>query len=249
MVANGTFNNTVLVSLYTVILHLLSEGFSMDSSGPASSSKVNCGNGVGFLHKGGKRKFPTQLLFRNDAYYNVIPRIGGSPSILMHHQIIDVEDVQWDEGCMNDEETRVTHSTLQKPCCCSVTDATIGLRYKESAKYVPSTSKGPCKSMPERPAHVTSECSDRSLTDEIEDKPSTSTQSEIEYGYQALHNLESMPMATQSSFEALKEEELLDVMLLLYHLGISPNFRQASVLFCKHTSTHVCCRKDESLYL
>ncbi|RCV14083.1 hypothetical protein SETIT_2G398600v2 [Setaria italica] len=228
MIVNGTFNNTVLVSLYTVILHLLSEGFSMDSSGSASSSKVNCGNGVGFLHKGGKRKFPTQLLFRNDAYYSVIPRIGGSPSILMHHQFDDVEDeVQWDEGCMNDEETHVTHTTVQKPCCCSVTDATIGLRYKESAKYVPSTSKGPCKPMPERPAHVAAECSGRSLSDEIEDKASTSTQSEIEYGYQTLHNLESMPMATQSSSEALKEEELLDVMLLLYHLGISPNFRQA----------------------
>ncbi|KAG2646950.1 E3 ubiquitin-protein ligase RKP-like [Panicum virgatum] len=228
MVVNGTYNNTVLVSLYTVILHLLSEGFSIDSSGSASSSKVNCGNGVGFLHKGGKRKFPTQLLFRNDAYYSVIPRIGGSPSILMHHQFDDVEDeVQWDEGCMNDEETRVTHTTVQKPCCCSVTDASIGLRYKESAKYVPSTSKVPCKPMPERTAHVAAECSGRSLSDEIEDKPSTSTQSEIEYGYQALHNLESMPMTTQSSSEALKEEELLDLMLLLYHLGISPNFRQA----------------------
>jgi Kip1 ubiquitination-promoting complex protein 1 len=207
---------------------LLSEGFSMDSFGSASSSKVNCGNGVGFLHKGGKRKFPTQLLFRNDAYYSVIPRIGGPPSILMHHQFDDVEDeVQWDEGCMDDEETCVTHTTVQKPCCCSVTDASIGLRYKESAKYVPSTSKVPSKPMPERTAHVAAECSGRSLSDEIEDKPSTSTQSEIEYGYQALHNLESMPMTTQSSSEALKEEELLDVMLLLYHLGISPNFRQA----------------------
>ena len=238
MVVNGTYNNTVLVSLYAVILHLLSEGFSMDSSGSASSSKVNCGNGVGFLHKGGKRKFPTQLLFRNDAYYSVIPRIGGSPSILMHHQFDDVEDeVQWDEGCMNDEETRVTHTTVQKPCCCSVTDASIDLRYKESARYVPSTSKVPCKPMPDRTAHVAAECSGRSLSDEIEDKPSTSTQSEIEYGYQALHNLESMPMTTQSSSEALKEEELLDLMLLLYHLGISPNFRQASVFF-KHTNTH-----------
>jgi hypothetical protein len=101
--------------------------------------------------------------------------------------------------------------------------------------------------MPERPAHVPAECSGRSLSDEIEDKPSTSTQSEIEYGYQALHNLESMPMATQSSSEALKEEELLDVMLLLYHLGISPNFRQASDVFFKHTNTHICCRKDSYL--
>uniref|UniRef100_A0A0A9GDP5 RING-type E3 ubiquitin transferase n=1 Tax=Arundo donax TaxID=35708 RepID=A0A0A9GDP5_ARUDO len=228
MAVNGTFNNTVLVSLYTVILHLLSEGFSMDYSGSPSSSKVNCGNGVGFLHKGGKRKFPAQLLFRNDAYYSVIPRIGGSPNSLMYYQVDAVEDdVQWDEGCMDDEETRVTHTTAQKPCCCSVTDATVGIRYKENTKYVPSTSKGPCKPMPERSAHVAAECSGRSLGDEIEDKPSTSTQSEIEYGYQGLHNLENMPIATQSSLEALKEEELLDVMLLLYHLGISPNFRQA----------------------
>lgn len=228
MVVNGTFNNTVLVSLYTVILHLLSEGFSMDSAGSASSSKANFGNGVGFLHKGGKRKFPTQLFFRNDAYHSVIPRIGGPPSILMHHQFDAVEnEVQWDEGCMNDEETRVTHTTAQKPCCCSVTDVAVGLRYKETAKYVPSTSKGSCKPMPERSPHVAAECNGRGLSDEIEDKPSTSAQSEIEYGYQSLHSLENMPMATQSSSETLKEEELLDVMLLLYHLGISPNFRQA----------------------
>ncbi|KAL6657002.1 hypothetical protein ACP70R_004782 [Stipagrostis hirtigluma subsp. patula] len=229
MVVKGTFNTTVLVSLYIVILHLLSEGFSMDSSGSASSSRMNYGNGVGFLHKGGKRKFPTQLLLRNDAYYSLIPRIGGSPSLMMCYPLVDVveEEVQWDEGCMGDEETRVTHTSVQKPCCCSVTDVTVGLRHKENAKYVPSTSKGPCKPMPERSAHVAAECSGRSLDDEIEGKPSTSTQSEIEYGYQALHNLESMPLTAQSSLEALKEEELLDVMLLLYHLGISPNFRQA----------------------
>ncbi|KAL5197301.1 hypothetical protein ABZP36_000813 [Zizania latifolia] len=226
---NGTFNDTVLVSLYTVILHLLSEGFSMDSSGPASSSRVNYGNGVGFLHKGGKRRFPTQLLFRNDAYYSVIPRIGGSLNhLLMFHQVDTKEDeVQWDEGCMNDEETRITHTTVQKPCCCSITDVTVGLRFKENAKYIPSTSKGPCKPMHERSAHAAAECSGRSLSDEIEDKPSTSAQSEIEYGYQALHYLESISLTNQFSSEALKEEELLDFMLLLYHLGVSPNFRQA----------------------
>jgi Kip1 ubiquitination-promoting complex protein 1 len=229
MVASGTFNNSILVSLYTVILHLLSEGFSMDSYGSASLSKVNCGAGVGFLHKGGKRRFPTQLLFRSDAYYSIIPRIGGSPNILMYYQVDAMEDeVQWDEGCMDDEETRVTHTTIQKPCCCSITDVTEGIRYKYNAKYRPSTSKGPCKPMPERSSHVTAECSGRSLGDDIEDKPSTSTQFEIDYVYQTLQNLESIPIAAQSSSEALKEEELLDIMLLLYHLGISPNFRQVS---------------------
>jgi Kip1 ubiquitination-promoting complex protein 1 len=228
MVVSGTFNNSILVSLYTVILHLLSEGFSMDSYGPASLSKVNCGTGVGFLHKGGKRRFSTQLLFRNDAYYNIIPRIGGSPNILMYYQADAVEDeLQWDEGCMDDEDTRVTHTTIQKPCCCSITDVTEGIRYKYNAKYRPSTSKGPCKPMPERSSHVTAECSGRSLGDDIEDKTSTSTQSEIDYVYQTLQNLESIPIAAQSSSEALKEEELLDIMLLLYHLGISPNFRKA----------------------
>ncbi|KAL5198175.1 hypothetical protein ABZP36_001687 [Zizania latifolia] len=226
---NGTFNDTVLVSLYTVILHLLSEGFSMYFSGPASSSRVNYGNGVGFLHKGGKRRFPTQLLFRNDAYYSVIPRIGGSLNhLLTLHQVDTKEDeVQWDEGCMNDEEIQITHTTVQKPCCCSITDVTVGLRFKENYKYIPSTSKGPYKPMHERSSHVAAECNGRSLSDEIEDKPSTSAQSEIEYGYQALHNLESIPMTNQFSSEALKEEELLDFMLLLYHLGVSPNFRQA----------------------
>ncbi|TVU37762.1 hypothetical protein EJB05_11096 [Eragrostis curvula] len=195
---------------------------------------------VGFLHKGGKRKFPTQLLFRNDAYYSVVPRIGGSPNILMYYQADAVEDeVQWDEGCMDDEETRVTHTTTQKPCCCSITDVTEGVRYKDNAKYIPSTSKGPCKPMPERSSHVAAECSGRSLGDDIEEKPSTSTQSEIDYGYQTLHNLESIPMAAQSSSEALKDEELLDVMLLLYHLGISPNFRQASFYFMSQQSQSI----------
>ncbi|KAK7273452.1 hypothetical protein RIF29_14502 [Crotalaria pallida] len=118
--------------------------------------------------------------------------LGGSYTHLSKlHPAIDheMEVVLWDEGCMDSEENRVTHSTRQKPCCCSNYDSDYTRNLKVPAKFVAKGSRGHCSSIPDRHAHVASECSDDSLNDEITDKPSSSDQSEPEYGYRNMHHM------------------------------------------------------------
>lgn len=231
---SGVSSNSILVSLYTVILHFLSEGFSVeDIPGLMKGSRMNAGTDGGFLHRGGKRSFPVELFLNADTNCIRIPRIGGSVNhVLKSHQVngLETEKVFWDEGCMDDEDTRITHSTRHKPCCCSVSDVDVVQTSKDNIRYTTKSSKGTCSPVPERSAHVAAECSVRSLSDEIADKPSSSDQSETDFGYQSLQHLESVPMTNQLCSGTLREEELLDIMLLLYHLAVAPNFRQASEL-------------------
>ncbi|XP_008810251.2 E3 ubiquitin-protein ligase RKP isoform X1 [Phoenix dactylifera] len=228
---SGVSSNSILVSLYTVILHFLSEGFSMeDFPGSMKGSRMNAGTDGGFLHRGGKRSFPVDLFLKADPNCIRTPRIGGSVNhVLKSYQVngLETEKVFWDEGCMDDEDTRITHSTRQKPCCCSISDVDVVQTSKDNIRYATKSSKGTCSPIPERSAHVAAECSVRSLSDEIADKPSSSDQSETDFGYQSLQHLESVPMTNQLSSGTLREEELLDIMLLLYHLAVAPNFRQA----------------------
>ena len=222
-------SNSVLVSIYTVLLHFLSEGFALgDICGWLKSCKAD-GSDVGFLHRGGQQRFPVVLFLKNDPHRTDISRLGGSYSHLSKlHPAIDheIEVVQWEEGCMDDEETRVTHSTRQKPCCCSSYDADFSKILKDPIKYMAKGSHGHCSSISERPAHVAAECSDGSLNDEITDKPSSSDQSDPEYGYRQVHHMKSVPKDTDISTATLREEELLDALLWLYHVGLAPNFKQ-----------------------
>ncbi|KAI5405191.1 E3 ubiquitin-protein ligase RKP isoform X1 [Lathyrus oleraceus] len=224
----GVSSNSVFISIYTVVLHFLSEGFALgDICGWLKSYKSD----VGFLHRGGQQSFPIHLFLRNDPHRTDISRLGGSYTHLSKlHSVIDHERevVQWDEGCMDNEEIRVTHSTKQKPCCCSSYDSEFARSSKVPAKYLAKGSRGHCSSIPERPAHVTAECSDGSLNGEIADKPSSSDQSEPEYGYRQVHHLKSVPKDTDMCMDILQEEELLDALLWLYQFGLAPNFKQAS---------------------
>ena len=222
----GVSSSSVLVSTYTVILHFLSEGFELgDICGWLKSCKAD----VGFLHRGGEQSFPVSLFLKNDPLKTDISRLGGSYTHLSKlHPAIDyeMEVVRWDEGCMDDEETRVTHSTRQKPCCCSSYDSDFTRNLKDPAKYRAKGSRGHCSSIPERSAHVTAECSDGSLEDEITDKPGSSDQSEPEYGYRQVQHMKTVPKDIDMSTGALLEEELLDVLLWLYHVGLASNFKQ-----------------------
>ncbi|BBH05621.1 protein related to KPC1 [Prunus dulcis] len=194
----GVSSNSVLVSLYTVILHFLSEGFAMgDICGWLKSSEN--GPNVGFLHKGGQRSFPVGLFLRNDLHRNENSRLGGSFSHLLKSNPVNDEEaevIRWEEGCMDDEETRI-HS---------------------------QGSRVHCSPIPERSAHVATECSTGNLNDELADKPSSSYQSESEFSY--------------CPVQQLREEELLDVLLLLYHIGLAPNFKQASY-YMSHQSQSI----------
>ncbi|KAI4345187.1 hypothetical protein L6164_012334 [Bauhinia variegata] len=236
----GVSSNSVLVSIYTVVLHFLSEGFSLgDICGWLKSGKAD-GSDVGFLHRGGQQSFPVGLFLKDDPHRIDISRLGGSYSHLskLYPAIVnEIEVVRWDEGCMDDEETIVTHSTRKKPCCCSSYDADFTTIMKNPIKYSAKGSRGHCSSIPERSAHVTAECSDGSLNDEITDKPSSSGQSEPEYGYHRVHHMKTLPKESNMSTATLQEEELLDVLLWLYHIGLAPNFKQASYYMTHQSQT------------
>ncbi|GFP97326.1 E3 ubiquitin-protein ligase rkp [Phtheirospermum japonicum] len=229
----GVSNNSVLVSLFTVILHFLSEGFSVsgDIYGWIKGSGTDSGAHVGFLHRGGEQSFPAGLFLKNDPHRVDITRLGGSYNHLSKLNPVNDEEeesIQWEEGCMDDEETRVTHFSRQKPCCCTSYDADLSRISKYPARYLGKGSHGSCSSISERSAHVAAECSTSSLNDEIADKPSTSDHSDSEFAFRPMQQLRILPRENALPSATLKEEELLDAMLLLYHLGLAPNFKQTS---------------------
>ncbi|KAL8473676.1 hypothetical protein ACS0TY_030502 [Phlomoides rotata] len=229
----GVSNNSVLVSLFTVILHFLSEGFAVrDIYGWIRGPGTDSGAHVGFLHRGGQQSFPAGLFLKNDPHRVDISRLGGSYSHLSKsnpvNSDIEEETIRWEEGCIDDEETRVTHSSRQKPCCCSSYDADLSKLSKDPVRYLMKGSRGSCSSLPDRSSHVTAECSASNLNDEISDKPSTSDHADSEFAFRPIQQLRILPRANTLYSATLKEEELLDAMLLLYHLGLAPNFKQAS---------------------
>ncbi|XP_058006345.1 E3 ubiquitin-protein ligase RKP-like [Hevea brasiliensis] len=237
----GVSSNSVLVSLYTVILHFLSEGFAMRDIGGWLKSCETKNHNVGFLHRGGEHSFPVDLFLKNDSYQTDISRLGGSFSHLSKsHPVHDqeVEVVRWEEGCTDDEETRVTHKTTQKPCCCSSYDVELSKMSKHPIRYTAKASRVHCTPIPERSAHVAAECSAGSLNDEIADKPSTSDHSESEFGYCPMWDMRIVPRESDITSATLREEELLDTLLLLYHIGVAPNFKQASY-YMSHQSQSI----------
>ncbi|MCD9644889.1 hypothetical protein HAX54_033413 [Datura stramonium] len=233
----GVSSNSVLVSLFGIILHFLSEGFG-DICGWMKDSGAS---DVGFLHRGGQQAFPVGLFLKNDPHRVDIPRLGGSYNhIAKSHPITSEqheEVIRWEEGCMDDEEDRVTHLSKQKPCCCSTYDSDFTRISKDPIRHIAKGSRGHCSSIRERSAHVAAECSTSSLNDDIADKPSTSDQSESEFGFRPVQQMRYVPRENNVSSATLKEEELLDVMLLLYHLGLAPNFKQASLYMSRQSQS------------
>ncbi|KAE8700087.1 E3 ubiquitin-protein ligase RKP [Hibiscus syriacus] len=198
------------------------------------------GHDIGFLHRGGSQSFPIGLFLKNDPHRAEISRLGGSFShLLKSHPMYDqeAEVIRWEEGCIDDEETKVTHLTKQKPCCCSCYD----MEFTKCSKYpIRTTTKNSghhCSAIPERSAQVAAECSTGSLNDEIADKPSSSDRSESEFGYRPVRHM-TVPRDSDLSSSTLREEELLDSLLLLYHIGLAPNFRQASY-YMSHQSQSI----------
>lgn len=228
----GVSSNSVLVSLFTVILHFLSEGFAIRGCGWMMGSGSSKGSNIGFLHRGGQQSFPLSLILKNDPHRVEIPRLGGSYSHLANFHPVNVdpeaEIVRWEEGCVDDvdPETRITHVGSRKPSCCLSLDVNFSRVSKNPFRYTSKASQSHCNSIPERSAQVAAECSERNLNDEIADKPSTSDQSDSEFGYRPVQQVRVIALESTSSSSTLVEEELLDAMLLLYHLGLAPNFKQ-----------------------
>lgn len=233
----GVSSNSVLVSLFGIILHFLSEGFG-DICGWMKDSGAS---DVGFLHRGGQQAFHVGLFLKNDPHRVDIPRLGGSYNHLAKSHPMNSEQheevIRWEEGCMDNEEDRVTHLSKQKPCCCSTYDADFTRISKDPVRHMAKGLRGHCSSIRERSAHVAAECSTSSLNDDIADKPSTSDQSESEFGFRPLQQMRYVPRENNVSSATLKEEELLDAMLLLYHLGLAPNFKQASLYMSRQSQS------------
>lgn len=238
----GVLGNTVLVSLYSVILHYLSEGFPMaDICGWSKSHRVDAKADIGFLHRGGQLCFPIELFVKSDPIRIDISRVGGSFSNLLEvHPVHERESevISWEEGCMDDEDSRVTHFTRQKPCCCSSYDIDFTRIYRDPIRFRAKGFRGHSSSIPERSAHVAAECSAGSLNEEIEDKPSSSEHPHSQFGYRPVQHLRTVPKESNNSSATLREEELLDFMLFLYHVGVAPNFRQASY-YMSHQSQSI----------
>jgi Kip1 ubiquitination-promoting complex protein 1 len=81
---------------------------------------------------------------------------------------------------------------------------------------------------------VAAECSEGSLNDEIADKPSTSDQSESDFGYCPVRDIRIVHRESDMSSATLREEELLDTLLLLYHIGVAPKFKQVRIFMIKY---------------
>ncbi|KAH9296477.1 hypothetical protein KI387_040065, partial [Taxus chinensis] len=227
----GLSNNAVLVSVYTVLLRFLSEGFGMDEvcdlmKGPM----VKADGGVGFLHRRGKRSFPIGLFLKADKHRIDFSRLGGTYTHLFKThptQDEDLKEIEWDEGFMESEESKITHSTRKKPSCCSGTTATFMSSGKNPVKFVSKCSSSHGNAIQERETNVSTDCGTRNYDNEIVDKPSSSEHSDSGLSYQSIqHNKKTEPRLTQGLSGALREEELFDTMVLLYHLGLAPNFKQ-----------------------
>lgn len=236
----GYSSNCVLVSVYTVILHLLSEGFPVrDLTAFGSDSKI--GSDQSFLHRGGAQSFPLCLFLKPDPQRTEISRLGGSYNYLLKCQpVFDKESelVNWNEGFMDSDEMKITHSTQQKPCCCSYADLDLDLdkQSKDPFKRPSTSSNSRAGSISVRTSHVEAECSTGNLNDDIVDKPGTSEQSEVVCRYRQMQKLSCVPSNCNFSAGTLSEEELLDAMLSLYHLGMAPNFKQVGADFCYFAS-------------
>ncbi|KAG7637012.1 E3 ubiquitin-protein ligase RKP [Arabidopsis thaliana] len=232
---SGVTRNSVLVSLFSVILHFLSEGFAMLKSSEAVH------HNVGFLHRGGQQKFPLSLFLKSDPHRADITRLGGLFSHISKSYPTDDQEeeiMRWEEGCMDDEQNRVTHATEQKPCCCLAYDTDLTKSLKDRGKNTAQISRGRCSSIPERSSHVAAECSAGSFSEEIDDKPSTSNQSDPDFGYRPVRFMRTALQESRISSAILSEEELLDALLLLYHIAVAPNFKQASY-YMSHQSQSI----------
>ncbi|GAB2279360.1 hypothetical protein Dimus_014002 [Dionaea muscipula] len=238
----GILRNTVLVSLYTVVLHFLSEGFPLsDVCGWSKGCRGDSKSDVGFLHQGGLQIFPVGLFLKNDSHRVDIPRLGGSFNHLVKaHKMHDMEAevVSWEEGCMDDEESKVAHFSREKPCCCSCFDFDLTSIYVDRTKFSFKASRGHNTTVPERSAHVAADCNAGGLSDEIAAKASSSDHSYSQFDYRSVQQTRIVSSETKFSSAMLGEEELLDAMLLLYHIGVAPNLKKAST-YMSHQSQSI----------
>eukprot|EP00250_Pteridium_aquilinum_P015144 c22406_g1_i1 orf=516-4535(+) len=223
----GLSDNSVLMTAYTVLLRFLSEG--VPSSSVKTARKEQDAD-VGFLHRGGSRSFNVQLFLDAESYASDFARLGGTFSHLLKAHILapdDCDPIVWEEGCMENDEKKVTHLGKQKPCCCP---GLSGSPVSCGKVFVRVLNKGfniHVNSVSESRGATRPDQGRRNCTEDEDEKPSSSGRVEPLYSSSSYHNLKKNSCKAFVS-DAVQEEELLDIMVLLYHLGVAPNFKQAS---------------------
>uniref|UniRef100_A0A7I4BXX7 RING-type E3 ubiquitin transferase n=1 Tax=Physcomitrium patens TaxID=3218 RepID=A0A7I4BXX7_PHYPA len=237
----GLSDNSVLVSTYCVLLRLLSEGFGPGKmNGDFAEGMKEQDYSTSLLHRVGKRSFPVSI-FLKDSGATDFARLGGTFSHLVKTFPVglDVSEVEWEESCMDEGDNVVRHDGKLKPACCS--DLTLSGLLSDSKTPVRAPSKlvavSAAAGVSERAGSPISSnyTSGRSCDGCVEDKPSSSGRVDIGLGgapvSRSYKRQGFKPMKELS--ESIREEELLDIMLLLYHLGLAQNFKQAS-FFMQH---------------
>ncbi|KAL3692194.1 hypothetical protein R1sor_005845 [Riccia sorocarpa] len=230
----GLSDNSVLVSAYYVLLRFLSEGLEGNKFGDTGEAgKELQDKCAGFLHRAGKRTFPAGLFLKENGYCYDFARLGGTFSHLTKALPVSTEDyadVEWEESEMDDGKTVVKHGGRCKPACC----LDLGFTTSTHVEMKSPVEKGPVaqsSSVSERSNAINSECSSSHCDDMEEDKPSSSGRVDTLLSRRlspVRKNERTGFKAIKDLSEAIREEELLDMLVLLYHLGLGSNFKQAS---------------------
>lgn len=242
----GLSDNSVLVSTYCVLLRFLSEGLVDGRNEELADNEKDCQNECsGFLHRGGKLCFPVSIFLKEDSYISDFARLGGTFSHVSKVYPIcsdELSMVDWDQNCMDEDDVKVNHDTEAKPCCCrhevpsaSSSDSKATVRSIDKAVNQATSSPG-ASGLNERSNHISSDFSRRTCNGFAEeDKPDSSGRVDP-----SLENSRILSKYKKSGFrsikelsDAIREEELLDLMVLLYHLGLASNFKQVSFQYCR----------------
>jgi Kip1 ubiquitination-promoting complex protein 1 len=226
----GLSDNSVLMTVYTVLLRFLSEGYAGSNIRTAGKAQDLS---VPFLHRGGERAFSMQLFLDADSYIHEFARLGGTFSHLCKARALapdDYDTIVWEEGCMEEESDRkVTHLGKQKPGCCSGTLGSSVSCNKESVRVLNKGYNIHVSSVSENSGTSRPEHSRRNCTEDEEEKPSSSGRVDLIFRSPPYYDSRNRSISKAFSSDTVREEELLDIMVLLYHLGVAPNFKQVII--------------------
>ncbi len=181
----------------------------------------------------GKRSFPVHL-FLKDGSSTDFSRLGGTLSHLIKTYPVglDSPNVEWVESSMDEGDELVRHGGKLQPACCSeVVMGGLGHDSKSPAQAATKIVTSSLKTgISERAASPLSNDHNGHSCDGCEEgKPCSSGRMDISLqGATVLRSTYKragfQPIMELS--EAIREEELLDIMVLLYHLGLAQNFKQ-----------------------
>lgn len=235
----GLSDNSVLVTSYYVLLRFLSEGLDASKNGDTGEAgKEQQDSCAGFLHREGKRSFPVSLFLKETSYSYDFARVGGTFSHLTKTLPVaglDFAEVEWEESSMDDGGSVVKHGGKCKPACCL--DLTANDLKSNDLKSMPEkgVSSHSGSSISERSNTMNNDCAPgRSCNGMVEDKPSSSGRVDSGVRRRSSHHHHHHKTeragfkAIKDLSEAIREEELLDMLVLLYHLGLASNFKQVS---------------------